>query len=117
MSNIQIGDEGFAALLRTAIFEALTPEKKDELLSKALKDLFTKKDYGKTELERIIYSVVHEVVRETVAEYVKQPHISAELHSLVTASISDALLTPARRKSLSDEIASAFARALTSRGD
>ena len=83
-------DEHLKALVSKTILDALTPEKRDELMSDAIKNLLNS-DNAYNGLEGIFSRAVHEQAYALAKEQLERPDVKARVNELVKTATEKAL--------------------------
>lgn len=119
MTNIHLDDAKLAELTQAAIFEFLTPEKKDALVRDAIAALLEKpsgssyssSSYGRmTRLQQAFAQSITEIAQKEVARLMlNDARIRAQVTELVRKSLSDALDSPGLAYNLGEAIAKVLA--------
>ncbi len=90
--NLDISDDQFKAMVQKAIFEALTPEKRDELVQAGIRKVFEVESGSwdkKSELQRQFANAVSDVTRKLVASELEQ---NANFMIQMRRTVQDAMM-------------------------
>lgn len=118
MAGISFNDQEMRTLVSKAIFDAMTEEKRTELLMKAIESLTLPEGdsyYGKKMpvLERVFKESATAVASEIIKELLQQPEWKAKIRELIVDSFERATDGPGREK-LANQLGDAMAKALGS---
>lgn len=113
--QLNISDDNLRQLVREAIFAGIPQDKRDALVSDAIKNLLDAdpRSYGdKSQLQRAFENAINSLVFEVVRERVKEDQA---LRAKVSGQIEAALTAFAENESLASLIAEGMSHALKSR--
>jgi len=117
--DVKIDSEMLQEVFKKAIFDVLTPEKRDELLGNAIKSLFkeNRNQYDKrSELEIAFTNSIRNLAERLVGEMLLQPEHHERIESVVKEAFDKVFLSPDSRKHMVERVANAVSLAMFSRG-
>lgn len=92
-TDVQLTQDELQAAVQKAIWDALSPEKRDKLFQDTLQKLLTEKEYGTlTRLERAVESVFNQVARQAAEELIlNDERIMGQLRKVIAEAAERAL--------------------------
>lgn len=116
---MKLDDAELKQIMVKAIFDHLTPEKREQLIKDGIESILSSKrpnSYdGKTVFEEAFINAVHVVAREVAIEELKKPEMHAKLRELIVGGVEKAI-DPADAEqygALQDKIANAVIQGIT----
>ncbi len=89
----EVLDEHLKGLVVKTIFEGLTPEKRDELITTAVANLLSPSEYdrGKSKVQEIFAQAVYGVARDIAKEHLQTQEVKDRIKELVELATNKAL--------------------------
>lgn len=124
MSNVNLDNDALKTVLAKAVLDTLTPEKKDELISAALKELIAVPPkpagpYGynkeRSKLEELFDATCADVARGIVREEMNKPENADKIRDLVTRAWEKFLKDEARVEKAVSRMSDALVSAMVDR--